>query len=163
RQPVSGAVPAVHAAVHERTWTVRQGGVAEVNIALGDITSGGQDVPIALLDHPHGGVSDNQPVVWDGGNREPEKRYLGGGRTRYTFNAERLLYDSISWSYHLSNAVALNQAELQLREQRLPLFPNLNVDSDAVSHVVRLDSDVLRLTLTFQSETGATILDPRPL
>src|SRR5262249_9050990 len=128
-----------------------------------DITSGGQDVPIALLDHPHGGVSDNQPVVWDGGNREPEKRYLGGGRTRYTFNAERLLYDSISWSYHLSNAVALNQAELQLREQRLPLFPNLNVDSDAVSHVVRLDSDVLRLTLTFQSETGATILDPRPL
>jgi len=147
------AVPVVRAVTHRRDWTVRRGGIAEVNISFQDVEAGGREIPLAMANHPHGGIRAEH-VRWDGGSRPPQEHYLGQGRTRYTFNAEKPSYSCIAWRYYVSNAIALDGAEFAFLEPRRGLFPNLDDDWDAISHIIRLDAEQLVLSLRFLPECG---------
>jgi hypothetical protein len=155
-EATSEAIAVVRADTHRREWTVRRGGIAEVDITLQSVESDGLEVPLAIVNHPSGGVRI-EDVTWDRGSRAAEEEYLGGGRHRYTFNAARPRYDRIAWRYYVGNAVTLDQAEFQFREQRPQLFPNLRDGWDTVSHVARIEAERLELALKFLPECGGEL------
>ncbi|MDI3288957.1 metallophosphoesterase [Polyangium sp. 15x6] len=161
-EPVAQAERFVKAREHTRIWSVGDDGIALVEVELRDFVAP-VETPIAVLEPPYNNVqAEPRATTWRG-RREVKEEPLGGGRVRFMLQGADKTERYLTWSYHLSNAVALTQAELNLLEKRDRWYPNLIDGYDVRSHVVRFESDHLTLALVFAESSGATIEDAYPM
>jgi hypothetical protein len=157
-EPVNQAERHVKAREHSRIWTVGNDGIALVEVELRDFYAP-VDTPISFLEPPYNNVqAEPRATTWRG-RREVKEEQLGDGRVRYMLAGADKTERYLTWSYHLSNSVALTQAELNLLERRDRWYPNLADGYDVRSHVVRFECDHLTLALVFAEGSGATIED----
>ncbi len=133
---------------HMRTWSVDPNGILTALVDLTDLELDGSMV-FAQLRPPFSNFeyksakADEQPLTVD---LEPQQ----AGRLRFVSNAKGR-YSKLTWSYSVSNAVALNRTELlKLREPVQRWYPNVQPGYDVRSHIVRHETDELVLRLEFE-------------
>ena len=161
-EPVSQAERFVKAREHSRIWTVGDDGITLVEVELRDFVAP-VETPIAVLERPYNNVqAEPRATTWRG-RREVKEDHLDQGRVRFMLAGADKTERFLTWSYHLSNAVALTQAELNLLEKRDRWYPNLIDGYDARSHVVRFESDHLTLALVFAEGSGGTVEEAYPM
>jgi len=161
-EPVAQAERFVKAREHSRIWTVGDDGIALVEVELRDFVAP-VETPIAVLEPPYNNVqAEPRATTWRG-RRDVKEEPLGDGRVRFMLQGADKTERYLTWSYHLSNAVALTQAELNLLERRDRWYPNLKDGFDVRSHVVRFESDHLTLALVFADGSGGTIEEAYPM
>ena len=141
---------------HERTWTIREDGIAQVSVKLSDVRTDDR-VVLAVLSPPFCNTLFDKQAAVDRGYLSAEETTLSDGRVRYTVLAPATSYEELSWQYSVSNCVALTQPDLSILSNRRTLFPNLPPRHETRGHTVRMETErlVLRLVLPEQySDVG---------
>jgi hypothetical protein len=147
---------------HSRIWNVGNDGIAMVDVVLRDFIAP-VDTPIAVLEPPYNNVQAEPRATTARGRRDVKEEAIGNSRLRFMLQGADKPEKFLSWSYKLSNAVALSQSELNLLERRDRWYPNLIDGFDVRSHVVRFEADYLTLALLFSEASGATVADAYPM
>lgn len=161
-EPVAKDERFVKAREHSRIWNVGDDGITLVEVELRDFVAS-VDTPIAVLEPPYNNVqAEPRATTWRG-RRDVKEEAIGNGRLRFMLLGADKPERYLSWSYHLSNAVALSQSELKLLEKRDRWYPNLIDGFDVRSHVVRFEADHLTLALVFSEASGGTVEDAYPM
>ena len=154
--------PATSCSLHRRVYSVNTDGVEEVAVELKGLRAVGV-VPLTLVCPPYCAVKSAKPVQFDNRLREPHEQQLPEGKYRYSVSLDpEPSAKKLSWSYFVSNAVALTHEELSLLPERKLAHPNIDIATeDACSYTVRFDCEKLELQLRFQNVpmlAGARVL-----
>jgi hypothetical protein len=143
-----------HAASHQRTWTVDATGIAQVDIALTEVTLRGE-LTLALIEPPFCSVLADESAETSVGRLPVERKELPGGRIRFTIMAGQIegKVDRLHWSYRISNCLALNRFDLRARGQRPSWLEHLPDGLDGRPYTVRFPCDELTLTMRLPEGT----------
>lgn len=133
---------------HVRTWSVDPNGILEGTVELSGLQVE-DSLVLAQLQPPFCNF-EYHPVDADGQRLKVDVSPRPDGHQRLVLAESKGEYPKLSWRYMVSNAVALNQGDLKLREVIQRWHPNVPPSFDVRSHVVRHDTDELVLRLEFE-------------
>ncbi len=132
----------------ERTWTVYPDGIAEVRVRLSGVECD-DGLVLAMPARPFCAIASDDTARVPGAVRVV--RDQPGGRTRFRLEGAGQ-YETCEWSYTISNALALDQFDVER------LYPTTHGSSalprgiTGRSHVVRFDNGHLRLVYEFADD-----------
>jgi predicted phosphodiesterase len=151
--------------VHRRIYDINRDGIKHVTVDMTELDPVGE-VPLALVAPPYCAVVSGGLVQFARTRLDPLEKRLPDGKHRYSLPSLKSKKGSLSWSYDVSNSVALTSEELTLLPRRLPTYPHLSGDEDACAFVVSFGCELLELQARFESAPpldGARVLVERHL
>jgi hypothetical protein len=157
-RPDEQGSPLARAERHERTWTIDDDGVAKAEIVVRNARDV-HELPLASLTQPYCAVVPHEVSLEAQNLPAPGEVPAGSGRFVLRPSVSEL--PICRWSYDLSNALAINRAELTVLQDRRALYPNVVSDErpdwDVRSHTVRFDCNTLELKLQFDRHASASL------
>lgn len=140
---------------HRRTWKIDENGVATVHVEL-DALHVSDTVVLAIVTPPFCRVRADSEADSDGSGHTVREDEQPDGRVRYVMHGTSD-HRKLSWEYMISNAFALDQAQLALRalpasERPRPenrWRPKVGQDEEAQAHTVRIPCEEFVMRVEF--------------
>lgn len=152
RNKADAKQPKSIARFHKRSCYVDGQGIANVTVELEGVELRGPLV-LELLEPPFGGIVFEPSATTDRGSIKVIGERLGDGRFRCTLDAIEGELENLTWSYRVSNTLALNQAERALLPRYGKWLPNLSEREQVRPYTVRFPCEKLELSLEYATPT----------
>lgn len=147
------------AKIHRREYTIDQDGIAKVKVVITRLNAQGQ-LTLALLSTPHCSSRGDKQASSSGGPLDVQRKEIGRKKVLYyIFFKERTYLDKLEWSYVVSNAYALSQLDISLREDTSRLKSTNSLTMYFRPHKVRFDCE--KLNLNIRRSDGSKLTESR--
>jgi predicted phosphodiesterase len=143
----------VAAKSQQRIWRVETNtGIVKCSLTLDELDAR-EPVILEMLQEPHGHALGDPTAETPQGPLEVQCQSLANQGQRFELVKPGDIVERLTWSYRISNSVALTRWEHALRSDRNTLAEG----EDEVSHLVRFASEQLRLEVHFEGANGRAI------